>query len=53
MPWKAKDAVKHNKNAVGAKGKKWAAVADAVLTKTGDDVKAIKTANAAIKKGKK
>ena len=53
MPWTKEDAKKHNKKAVGRKGVKWAAVANAVLEKTGDDAQAIRAASSAIKKGKK
>jgi len=53
MPWKKTDAKKHSKKAVGPKAKQWSATANAVLEKTGDDAKAIKIANAAIKKEKK
>lgn len=53
MPWDKETAKKHNKKAVGKKGKQWAATANAVLEKTGNDATAIKIANAAIKKSKK
>jgi len=53
MPWKKEQAKQHNKKAVAKKGEQWAATANAVLEKTGDDAKAIRIANAAIKKGKK
>ena len=52
MPWNPKTAKKHNKKATGKKGEQWAATANAVLEKTGDDAKAIRIANAAIKKSK-
>jgi hypothetical protein len=52
MPWKPEQAKKHNKAATGKKAKQWAATADEVLKQTGDDAKAIRIANAAIKKGK-
>jgi hypothetical protein len=51
MPWTAADAKKHNKNAnTAAKQKKWAATANSVLKETGDDAKAIRVANASIRK---
>ena len=50
MPWDPKDAPKHNHAATGPKGKKWAAVANNVLKNTGNDARAIRTANAAIRK---
>ena len=52
MPWDRKSFKKHNKNA----GPKDAAMANAILRKTGNDASAIKITNAAIKrrmKGKK
>lgn len=52
MPWKPGEAKRHNKKAKGRKAKQWSAVANAVLEKSGDDAKAIRIANAAIKKGK-
>lgn len=47
MPWSPADATRHDKQAnTPAKRRKWAAIANAILAKTGDDVLAIKTANA-------
>ncbi len=52
MPWKAKDAAKHTKKATTpAKKEKFAKTANAVLKKTGDEGKAVRIANAAVKKG--
>ncbi len=54
MPWITQDAIKKDKKAnTSAKKKQWAAVANSVLKKTGDDAKAIKIANGVIKKKKK
>lgn len=55
MPWTKETAKQHNKKAVGKKAEQWAAVANEVLKRTGDDAQAIRAANAAInqKKGKK
>ena len=51
MPWKPSDASKNNKKAnTPAEKKQWAAVANKVLKSTGSDAKAMRTANAAIKK---
>jgi hypothetical protein len=51
MPWKASDASKHTKKAnTPAEAKTWAATANSVLKDTGDEARAIRTANAAIKK---
>ena len=49
MPWKPSDAVKHNKHATGHHAKRWAAVANGVLRRTGDDGRAIREANAVIR----
>jgi uncharacterized protein YdaT len=49
MPWTKDTFKKHNKKAVGAKGTKAAAIATSVLKRTGDEGKAIRIANAAIK----
>jgi hypothetical protein len=49
MPWKDSDAPKHTKAAnTPAKRDRWAAVANAVLKKTGDDARAIREANAVV-----
>ena len=51
MPWTPKTfAARHNKRLDPAKAKKAAAIANAVLEKTGDDGKAIRIANAAVKR---
>lgn len=51
MPWKPSDAPKKNKKAdTPAEKKQWAATANAVLAKSGDDAKAIRIANASISK---
>lgn len=51
MPWKPGDAKKKTKAAsTPAKEKKWAATANSVRGKSGDDAKAIKIANTVVKK---
>jgi hypothetical protein len=50
MPWTPKDAGKHDKKARGNKAKVWSKVANAVLSKTGDDAKAVRIANGVIKR---
>ncbi len=51
MPWGPGDAKSKTKKANTPKRKRqWAATADAVLAKTGDEGKAIRIANAAVKK---
>ncbi len=52
MPWTPKNGpARHTKKAsTPAKKKQWAATANAVLKKTGDDATAIKIANAAVKR---
>ncbi len=54
MPWTSKDAMKHTKSAKSPAAKKqWAKTADSVLAQSGDEGKAIRIANAAVKKRKK
>lgn len=49
MPWKPSDSRAKTKKADSpAKQKKWSAVANAVLEKTGDDATAIKVANSSL-----
>lgn len=51
MPWKPSDAQKKTKKANTPKEKKqWASVANKVLKSTGDESKAVKIANASVKK---
>lgn len=51
MPWTMRDAPAHTRKAsTPAKKRQWSTVANSVLEKTGDDAKAIKIANAAVKK---
>ena len=54
MPWTARDAAAKTKKATTpSKKKKWAAVANEVLSRTGDEGRAFRTANAVVKRGKK
>ena len=55
MPWTPRDATKHDKAAKSPKAKRqWADVADKVLAKTGNEGRAIREANAVVKRrGKK
>jgi len=55
MPWTAKESTKHTKNAKSAKRKhQWSKVANSILARTNDEGRAIRGANAAVKKaGKK
>lgn len=54
MPWTAKDAKAKTKKACSPKAKRqWANVADRVLAKTGDEGRAVREANAVIKRRKK
>jgi hypothetical protein len=51
MPWTPKDATRHTKKAKSAKAKRqWSDVADSVLTRTGDEGRAIREANAVVAK---
>lgn len=54
MPWSAKDATKHTKKARSPKAKRqFAAVANAVLAKTGDEGRAVRAGNSAVAKRSK
>jgi uncharacterized protein YdaT len=51
MPWRASDAPRSTRKArTPAKRSKWAKVANSVLRASGSDAKAIRIANAALKK---
>jgi hypothetical protein len=53
MPWTPKQATKHTKAAKSKTAKKqWADVADKVLAKTGDEGRAVREANAVVKRRK-
>ncbi len=53
MPWTPKDASRKTKKAKSPKAKRqWAHVADKVLARTGDEGRAIREANAVVKRGK-
>jgi len=54
MPWRSKDVPAKTSKAKSAVAKKqWTSTANAVLAKSGDDGKAIRIANAAVKKRRK
>jgi len=53
MPWDAKTFKKHNRKLTPTQSRKAAKTANAVLSKTGDEGKAIRIANAAVKGRKK
>lgn len=49
MPWTAEDAPRHtHKAATAALREMWSAVANKVLAETGDEARAVRTANAAV-----
>lgn len=51
MPWTAKDAKAKTKKANTPKKKRqWSDVADSILKRTGDEARAIKGANAVVKR---
>ena len=51
MPWNPKDAGRHDKKADTSKKKEvWSRVANKTLVKTGSDARAIRVANAVIRK---
>jgi hypothetical protein len=54
MPWEPKDATRHNHAADTAKRKRqWADVANSVLARTGDEARAVRSANSVLKEGNK
>lgn len=53
MPWTSNDASRHNKSLSGSSKERWARIANAVLSKSGDEALAIKTANARVKPSNK
>lgn len=54
MPWKMSDASRHTAKASTPKAKRqWSSVANKVLAESGDEGKAVRIANAAVKKRKK
>ena len=49
MPWTAKDAKRHTKHAKSAKARRqWMHVANSVLERTGDEGRAVRSANAVV-----
>jgi len=53
MPWKAGGAKRHTKKAKSLSQKrKWAATANSVLKRSGDEGKAVRIANSVVKKGR-
>lgn len=51
MPWNPSDATRHTKKAKSPKAKRqWRDVANSVLKKTGDEGRAVREANGAVKK---
>ncbi|NLE05667.1 MAG: M48 family metalloprotease [Crenarchaeota archaeon] len=52
MPWNISDVDSHKKNLSKKEKRKWVTIANAVLSKTGDEVMAIKIANSKTKKMK-
>ena len=54
MPWALSDAPRHTKKATTKAAKKqWKTVSNKILDESGDEGKAIRIANAAVKKRKK
>jgi len=51
MPWKAKDAIKHDRAASTPKRRRqWSDVANSILERTSSDARAIRGANSVVKK---
>ena len=54
MPWSEKDASKKTKKARSPKSRRqWRDVANSVLEKTGDEARAVRTANGVIARGQR
>ena len=54
MPWQPKDATRHTKKAsTPKKERQWSDVADSVLQRTGDEGRAVREANAVVKRAGK
>jgi len=53
MPWDETSIKRHNKKLKGAKAKKTAKVANAILRETGDEGKALRIANWTARRNKK
>lgn len=54
MPWTSRSAKSHTKKAKSPKAKRqWSKVANSVLKATGSEARAIRAANASVKKRKK
>ena len=54
MPWTAADAKRHTKKATTpGLQRRWDSTANSVLARTGDEGKAIRIANYAVKRGRK
>lgn len=54
MPWKSKDAERHTKKAdTPVEQRQWKDVANSVLKRTGDEARAIRSANAVVARRKK
>ena len=52
MPWTSKDSKRHTKKATGSLASVWSKVANQVLGKTGNDARAVREANAVVKRAK-
>lgn len=51
MPWGPEDATRHDKKArSGVAKRQWSDVANSVLSRTGDEGRAVREANAVVKK---
>jgi len=54
MPWNSRDVSKHNRSVKSPKRKKqWKDVANSILSRTGDEGRAIRGANSAVAKSKR
>lgn len=54
MPWTSKDSARHTRKAKSSKKRRqWSHVANSVLRRTGDEGRAVREANAVVKRHKK
>lgn len=53
MPWTSADAKKHNKGLSKDSASRWSSIANAVLSRTGDEGMAVRVANSRVKPSNK
>lgn len=55
MPWRPEDVARHNKKAgmSGKKSRQWSAVANKIMEQTGNEGRAVRGANAAVRRNRR